>query len=253
MDREVQGGVLNTHYFRNYLCRFLAARPSFCFRVRLAEHSIIDKNSRFFVQLTNAFLAFLALTDFAFEFRCFQWGSHPDIVTADGCVKMQVNQMTPRLAAASRPETTLNFDMSMVLVKLSLVSPVFFGERVQFVLGELEAVGRTPAWVSPANRFFERGVKTERAVVETTFTFKDGQRAKLMDALNAAGEGGISQVDAMTMEELKQVHIQVFDGNSGSRCLLVSDAWLFHLVDFRCSGAGDHRRGQSRDDVCWDA
>eukprot|EP00903_Cladosiphon_okamuranus_P021995 g20222.t1 len=178
--------------------------------------SIIDKSSRFFVQLTNAFMAVLALTDFAFEFRCFQWGSHPDILTADGCVKMQVNQMTPKLAAASRPETMVDFDKSMVLTKLSLVSPVFFGERVQFVLGDLEAKGRTPTWVSPANRFFERGIKTSRAVVETTFTFKDGERAKLVDALNAKGEGGISLVDDMSMADLKQVHIQVFDGSSGS-------------------------------------
>lgn len=203
-------------------------RPCFfCLCVRLAEHSVIDKNSRLFAQLTNVFLAFLALTDFHFEFRCFQWGSHPAIVTVDECIKLQVNQMTPRLAAASRPETTLDFDMSMVLNKLSLISPVFFGERVQFVMGELEAVGRTPAWVSPANRFYERGVKTSRAVVETTFTFKDGQRAKLMDALNAIGEGGISQVDAMSMGALKQMHIQVFDGASGSRCFWGSDAWLF--------------------------
>lgn len=109
---------------------------------------------------------------------------------------MSVNQITKVLAATSRPETMLEFDMSMVYLKLSLVSPVFFGgERVQFVLGDLEAVGRTPAWVPPDNRLFERGVKTSRAVVnQPNFKFDDGQRTKLMDALNDNSEGGIGQL-----------------------------------------------------------
>lgn len=183
----------------------------------LAKRSVSDKNSRFFVQLTKAFLGFLALIDFAFEFRCFQWGSHPDVLTADACVKMSVNQMTTALATASRPETTLNYDMSMLCLKLSLVSAVFFGERVQFVLGDLEAVGRTPAWVSPRNRLFERGVKTSRALVQArNFKFEDGERTKLMNALNDRGGGGIGQVDDMSMDDLKKLHTKVFD-RSGAR------------------------------------
>lgn len=199
------------------------SRSSRCCFVCLAKRSITDKNSRFFVQLTNAFLGFLGLVDFPFEFRCFQWSSHSPIVTVDACVKMCVNSMTKALAAASRPESTLNFDMSMVCLKLCLVSTVFFSERVQFVLGDLEGVGRTPAWVSPENRLFERGIKTERAVVKSLkWKFEDGERAKLMKALND-GAGGISQVDGMGAEELKDLHLNIF-GTRGSytRCVFSS-------------------------------
>ena len=51
----------------------LFPHPSLCCRVCLAKHSITDKDSRFFVTLTNVFLGFLAIIDFPFEFRCFQW------------------------------------------------------------------------------------------------------------------------------------------------------------------------------------
>lgn len=92
---------------------------------------------------------------------------------------------------------------------------------------------RTPAWVTPANWLFERGVKTFRAVVEKAFTFKDGQRTILVDALTANGEGGISLVETMSMNDFKQLHMKVFDGNNtGSRYFWVSDAWL---SIFRCS------------------
>lgn len=52
---------------------------------------------------------------------------------------------------------------------------------------------------------------------QATFTFKYGQPMILMDTLNAIGEGGIGLVDAMSMDELKQLHKKVFDGSSGSR------------------------------------
>ena len=69
----------------------------------LAKHSITDKDSRFFVTLTNVFLGFLAVIDFPFEFRCFQWGSYSEVLTADACVKMSVNTMNTALANKSRP------------------------------------------------------------------------------------------------------------------------------------------------------
>jgi len=183
--------------------------------VCLAKRSINDKDSRFFVTLTNVFLGFLAVIDFSFEFRCFQWGSHSEVFTADACVK-------------SRPETTLDFDMSMLCLKLSMVSPVFFTERVQFVLGDLEAVGRTPAWVSPDNRRAERGVKTDRAVApKSVYTFVPPNRANLLGALEEKG-GGIGLVDDMHADDLKKLHKVVFGCFTANGCGWCSHARRAH-------------------------
>ena len=199
----------------------------------LAKHSITDKDSRFFVTLTNVFLGFLAVINFSFEFRCFQWGSHSEVFTVDACVKMSVNTLTKALANKTRPETTLDFDMSMLCLKLSLVSAVFFTERVQFVLGDLEAVGRTPAWVSPDNRRAERGIKTDRAVVpKSVYTFVPPNRADLLGASEEKG-GGISLVDEMPAEDLKKLHKVVFGTLSPSGCGWCSHARRAHTPHCR--------------------
>ncbi|CAB1101680.1 unnamed protein product [Ectocarpus sp. CCAP 1310/34] len=106
--------------------------------------------------------------------------------------------------------------MSMLCLKLSLVSPVFFTERVQFVLGDLEAVGRTSAWVSPDNRRAERGIKTDRAVApKSVYTFVPPNRADLLGALEKKG-GGINLVHEMPAEDLKKLHKVVFGTLSAS-------------------------------------
>lgn len=182
------------------------------------KHSIGDKSSRFYVQLSNAFLGFLALVDFPFEFRCWMWGNYPPIVTADACVKIANNFMTKNLADASRPATSIDCDMKTLCLKLSMVSGVFFVQRVQFILGALEATGSSPAWLSPANRRSERVPKTERSVAKKrSREFQPGERGKLVAALVANGAGGgINQVEHMNMDALKSLHKGVF-GSGTSR------------------------------------
>lgn len=101
---------------------------------------------------------------------------------------------------------------------------MFFNERVQFVLGDLEAVGRTPVWVSPANRRAERGIKTSRAVAtKKQYKFQDGTRAKLVEALAEKG-GGSGSLEHMTKEDLKQLHKKLFGTFNEARCVWCSDA-----------------------------
>lgn len=160
---------------------------------------------------------------------------------------MSVNQMTRALADASRSETTLNFDMSMLCLKLSLVSEVFFNERVQFSLGSMEANGETPALVSPFNRFAERGVKTERALAPTPkYNFKEGERDKLLEKLEENG-GGIGQVDDMQYAPLAQLHNNVFGTYSRDTCVWCSDARGCHIP--HCLWADDCCKIERRDDV----
>lgn len=181
--------------------------------------SIGNKDSRFYSQLSNAFLAFLALVDFPFEFRCWMWGNCSAIVTYDACVKMANNFMTKRLAESSRKATAIDQDLMTCCLKLSLVSSVFFFVRVQFVLGAMEAKGVSPCWSAPANRRSETVQKTARAVVERpSREFKDNERDNLVTALNQQQEGGgVSLVDGMSMNQLKEMYKTVFGprGSSG--------------------------------------
>ena len=102
---------------------------------------------------------------------------------------------------------------------------MFCNERVQFVLGDLEAVGRIPAWVSPANRRAERGIKTDRAVAPPpAYTFVPPNRANLVKALEEKG-GGIGLVDGMGLEELKQLHKTVFCSLTTGGCVWYCHTW----------------------------
>lgn len=147
------------------------------------------------------------------------WGNCPPIVTADACVKMANNFMTKSLAESSRKATAIDQDLMTWCLKLSLVSAVFFYERAQFVLGALEAKGVSPCWSAPANRRSETVQKTERAVLRRrSREFQAGEREKLVTALNEHQEGGgVSLVDGMQVNQLKELHKTVFGTRGSSR------------------------------------
>lgn len=131
------------------------------------------------------------------------------------CVKMASNFMTQSLAESSRPATAIDQGLMASCLKLSLVSSVFF-ERVQFVLGALEAKGVSPCWSAPANRRSETVHKTERGVLsKKSWEFQAGEREKLVAAFNEQENLSVSLVDEMQMNHLKELHKTVF-GTSGS-------------------------------------
>lgn len=161
--------------------------------------------------LKNIFLAFLALVDFTFEFRCWLWGKYPQIITFDGCMKVACNFVTKEQVAASRPAQTIDTDHLTILLKLSLLSPICFGGvRVQFVVGAGESVGSSPAWVSPELRVSERFHKSQRGVLEDDDDDADldfvkaGNGALLVEILEAK-KSGIDNVSALKKAELKEL------------------------------------------------
>lgn len=104
-----------------------------------------------------------------------------------------------------------------------------FPRQSSFRLGELEAAGRTPAWVSPANRRADRGIKTDRAVAQkSVYKFVPPNRATLLWALSNKG-GGISLVDNMQLEDLKQLHKVVFGSLSANGYVWCSHSWRSNI------------------------
>ena len=164
-----------------------------------------------FNMLTNIFLPVLALVDFTFEFRCWLWGKFPQIVTFDGCMKVACNFVSKGQVAASRPDQTVDTDRLMLLLKLSLLSPIYFGGvRVQFVVGAGETVGNSPAWVSPELRVSERFHKSQRGALQgdddgADDEFVKGGNGALLIELLHEKKMGIDNVSAMNSVELKQL------------------------------------------------
>ena len=71
--------------------------------------------------LKDAYLAFEALTDHPFEYRCWLWGKYPQIVTYDGCMKLSTNYVTREQAEASRLQMSIDVDLITVLLELSIL------------------------------------------------------------------------------------------------------------------------------------
>lgn len=120
-------------------------------------------------------------------------------------------------------------------LKLSLVSPVFFGGAgVQFVVGSLAAAGASPAWMGPANRLSESFLKSRagRGLVRGgSREFEGWDRERLVDTL---GEDGVDALDVMELEELKEAYEKVFEDEVGSTLV---GCWLSEngsSVDFSC-------------------
>lgn len=154
--------------------------------------------------LNNIFLAFLALIDHTFEFRCWMWGKFPPILTFDACMKIACNFVTLGQVIASRPEQDINTDLVMNLLQLSMVSPAWFGgTRVQFVVGAGETVGNAPAWVSPDIRLSEIFHKTQRGVLQgsnNTAFVEQGNGALLIERLEGKAIGDLSGMDVATLK-----------------------------------------------------
>ena len=120
-----------------------------------------------------------------------------------------------RRARGAGPERAIDSDSMTFSLKLSLVSPAFFGGTgVQFVVGALAAAGSSPVWMGPANRLSESFLKSRSGLVRSgSREFEEEERERLVEAL---GETGIGALDDMAMEELKEVYGKVFEDGMDS-------------------------------------
>ena len=159
--------------------------------------------------LKNAFLAFLALIDFPMEFRCWQWGDFPDILTFDACMKVGTDFITSTHLEASRPERDIDTDLVSILLKLTLVSPIFFGGlRVAFVMVDGVNSGDSPTWIGPRSRVSEMFHKSARGKTAAEDVHKTGDGKALVKYLE--DKGGIGAVDKMDRNNLQALHRKCF-------------------------------------------
>ena len=131
-------------------------------------------------------------------------------------MKLVTNYVTRKQLASSRTEQTVDNDLQMILLKLSLLSYVFFGTRVQYVVGAGESIGSSPVWMAPGNRLSERFVRTVRGSSGKGGgnKFEDANGAALLDFLREEG-GGITRIESMQVKELKVLQAKIFaSGNS---------------------------------------
>ena len=179
----------------------------------------MNPKSDLFNSLKDAYLAFEALTDHPFEYRCWLWGKYPQIVTYDACMKLSTNYVTREQAKASRPDLSIGVDLITVLLQLSILLPIFFGGvRVQFVVGAGETVGSSPAWVAPGNRLSKVFIKSPRDPAkgspEEEIALEDGNGAAFLEELGLK-RVGIGDISSFTLTELKRVFKTCFaEGSS---------------------------------------
>lgn len=188
------------------------------FRLHCGDISL-DEGTDVLKMLKNAFLSFLAVTDFFFEYRCWISGKFPEIVTFDACMKLGSNDdASTKQLMTSRAEQAIDNDLAMLLLKLSLVSPIFFGgKRVQFLVGAGETGGAAPTWMGPGNRLSERFHKSRRGASQGECgSHEEGDGKALGDWLKARGKS-IGDVNSVSVSELSDLHGLCFPGEGSSK------------------------------------
>ena len=144
--------------------------------------------------LKNAYLAFEALTDHSFEYRCWLWGNDPQIVTYDACMKLSTNFVTRQQTDASRASMEIDVDLITLFIQLSILSHIVFkGVRMQFVVGAGETIGSSPAWIAPGNRLSEFFRKSARGLQQgstpSEIRAQDGNGTALVEHLQDKSQG----------------------------------------------------------------
>ena len=166
--------------------------------------------------LKNVYLAFEALTDHPFEYRCWFWGNHPEVVTYDAGMKLSTTFITQQQAEASRDDMDIDdVDPMMILLQPSILSPIFFeGVRVQFVVGAGETVGSSPAWTSPGHRLSEVFHESTRCAGKGSspneIRLEDGNGAALVEHRQDKSRG-IGDLGWYTLGDLKTLFRKCFD------------------------------------------
>ncbi|CAN0351833.1 unnamed protein product [Ectocarpus sp. 6 AP-2014] len=99
------------------------------------SRSIADHN--FIETLKECYYAFEALTQHPYEFKSYEWGRFPEIVTIDGCAKINTDNTDTSQFQIARTERHVDTDHQHQLLKISMISKMVFPKRVRFVCWRL--------------------------------------------------------------------------------------------------------------------
>lgn len=159
------------------------------------------ENDSLVKSLLEVYLAFEAFTDHPYEFSGIVHGFFPLLTSCDGCNKLATNNMTLEKFLAQRDKQVIDMDLSACWLTLSMLSPMIFSRRLQFV-------HTTPMTFSRYNRKSNIFVLEERGPVSKIQELDGLGYGKLLDSLgkNEDGKGLDGALDKASLADLKDLY-----------------------------------------------
>lgn len=149
--------------------------------------------------LLEAYLAFEALTDHPYEFSSIAAGYFPLITSCDGCNKLATNNMTLERFLAQREEQVIDMDLTACWLTLSMLSPMVFSKRLQFVY-------TTPMTFCRNNRKSNIFVLAARGAVGRNQNLEGLDYNALLDWAKELGQSVADALNGATMDRLKALY-----------------------------------------------
>lgn len=150
--------------------------------------------------MKECYFAFEALTDYPADSSSILDGHFPLLQTCDGCNKLATDNVHVDLLLQTRQEEIIDMDLGAQQLKFSMMTPMVFGTRYQFVT-------KTPVNFSPHNRksnIFRLGA---RGATPPVGSVESGDGAQLLKYLNGKG---IQALDGMLKSELDRIYTLCF-------------------------------------------
>lgn len=149
--------------------------------------------------LLEVYLAFEALTDHPFEFSSIAAGHFPLITSCDGCNKLATNNMTLERFLAQREKQVIDMDLTACWLTLSMLSPMVFSKRLQFVY-------TTPITFCRHNRKSNIFVLAARGAVGRNQDLEGLDYNELIAWVRESGESTLAALNGATMDRLKALY-----------------------------------------------
>lgn len=149
--------------------------------------------------LPEVYLAFEALTDHRFEFSSIAAGYFPLITSCDGCNKLATNNMTLERFLAQREKQVVDMDLTACWLTLSMLSPMVFSKRLQFVY-------TTPITFCRHNRKSNIFVLAARGAVGRNQDLEGLDYNELIAWVRESAESTLAALNGATMDRLKALH-----------------------------------------------
>lgn len=153
--------------------------------------------------LLELYLAFEALTDHPYEFSSIVDGFFPLLTSCDGCNKVATDNMSVEKFLAQRKKQVIDMDLAACWLTLSMLSPMTFSKRLQFVY-------TTPMTFSRHNRKSNIFVLAARGGVENAERLDNLDYGVLLKCLEESGKGLQDYLNSMKMDELKNLYNSCF-------------------------------------------
>lgn len=161
-------------------------------------HGRVVDNDVLVNKLLEVYLAFEALTDHPYEFSSIIDGFFPLLTSCDGCNKLATNNMTLDKFLKQREKQIIDMDLSACWLTLSMLSPLVFSKRLQFVY-------TTPMTFSRHNRKSNIFVLDARGPVSNQSL--DGLNHEVLtDWVNKEGKGVVDALNGANLTTLQKLY-----------------------------------------------